>query len=526
MSQLRSISQLTLVNICGLGVTAVDSVVTAQWFGTTDPMRNYFLALTLLLMVQKLFMVGQFSDVFLPQYVKIRETQGLEKADRCFSALYNHVMLSLVFAAMAFALVAGWLSRVIAPGFLPEAQTQVMWFSLGLLPSILLLVANGHLQIIGNARGWYGRFELFGVLGNALGLVAMISVAGRVGVWAVVLSQVVTQLVMLACSLWSLTRHGYRHAWILHEPGFSAWTVSGRVGVTALYVFATQWYTLAFNAALSFLPGSLLTVYKYAESLYTKTATIFLRPVSVVFFTDASVLAHHEPEKLRARIAHGLYHYALFYAVVAGVVFPVVPNLLGAMWGGSNYSATEITETTFYISCLYLLLMVDAVGLLYRRLNIAVGGVLPQYLAMTMVQLAMVPLAPWLVDHLQYYGAPAVLAVNVVAMLLTSLAVHARSGVWYLAFFPRQTWKLAVAIVPSLFLVWLAPHWLPWLRYAGDTSLRGKLLEITKAALRGGCGLVLLCTIVFALNVEEAHGFWRWLRTNLLHRINGPKLAG
>jgi len=523
MSQLRSISRLTFINTCGVGITILDSIVTSQLFGTTVPMRNYLVAVTVLMIVQKIFMVGQFSDVFLPQYVKIRETQGLEKADRCFSALYNHIMLLVAAAGVVFVLGAWWLARLIAPGFSLEAQTQVAWFFIGLIPCVLLVVANGHLQIVGNARGWYGRFAFYGVLGNALGLVAMVATAKWAGVWSVVLSQDVTQLVMLVGSLRFLSRNGYRHAWILHESGFSIWGVTVRIGFTVIHVIATQWYVIAFTAALTYLPSSALAVYKYAESLYVKTGSLFMRPVSVVFFTDASVLAHHDPGKLRLRISHALYHYALAFAIVIGVLFPAIPNLLGALWGGANYSKDDIGQTIYYVLCLYGLLIIDAVGLIYRRLNIVIGDVLLQYLAMSAAQVVSAILAPWIVSHLQVDGVPVVQAVNIVVLLLSALVVHARRPQWQLAFFPWHTWKLVVAITPSLLMAWLVPLWLPWFRYTGDISFSGKIIELAKGSLMAGLGLGLLVGGLTILKVEEARGAWRWLSIFLQQKWNGAK---
>jgi putative peptidoglycan lipid II flippase len=525
MSQLRSISRLTFINFCTTGVTVVDSIVQAQFFGVSVPMRDYLIAITLLTTVQKLFMVGQFSDVFLPQYIKIRETEGLEKADRCFSALYNHIMLSLVVAGVVLALAAPLLARLIAPGFSPEAQHDVAWLSIGLIPTLLMVVANGHLQIIGNARGWYGRFEFYGFLGNALGLAGMVATAKLLGVWSVVLSQNLTQLVMLLCSFRYLARNGYRHAWIWSEPGFKVADVIRRVGLTVIYVGVTQWYVIAFNRALTFLPGSALAVYKYAESLYIKTGSQFMRPVSVVFFTDASVLAQRDPARLRLRLSHALYHYALMYVGVLGVLFLAVPNVLGALWGGPHYNAADIAQTTFYVCCLFALLLVDAVGLIYRRINMVVGDLVRQYMVMSVVQAGMAVAAPWIVGWLQVDGAPTMQALNVTGLALSAVVVQARHRYQHLAFFPAHTWKLLATIILPLTLAWFLPHWLPWLQYAGDYSVKGKIMEIIKGALMGGLGLGLVISAMMLLKVEEAHAAWRWLRMFLAQAWNGAKVT-
>ena len=99
MSQLRSISRLTIINIANAFVGVATSIAMAWLFGTSVRMQCYFSAVTLLAVVQKGFLVGQFSDNFLPEYVQRREVDGTEKADRCFSALYNHLIFMLVVLA-------------------------------------------------------------------------------------------------------------------------------------------------------------------------------------------------------------------------------------------------------------------------------------------------------------------------------------------------------------------------------------------------------------------------------------------
>ena len=515
MSQLHSISKLTIINIGNAVVGVAMSVAMAWLFGTTDRIGSYFVAATLLSVVQKVFFVGQFSEVFLPEYVQRREVAGGAKADRCFSALYNHLILILLVTALGAAFVLPWISGIIAPGFDADQRRQMTQLSQALLGVMILVVANGHLQIIGNARGWYGRFESYGLYGSALGLIAFIATGKMFGVWSLVLSQGVTQIVLFAGSWIYLYRQGYRHAWIWNEPDFSVWAVVGRVGYTALSIGAAQFYVLSFNAALTLLPAVVLPVYKYAETLYSRVGILFMRPVAVVFFTDAALLAHRNPAQLRARISEALYHYALMYFLVLVAVFPALNNLLGAIWGGRHYHAAEIQQTTFFVFCFLGLLIFDGAGLLYRRLNVIMGDLRRHYTVMTIVQLAMACAAPFLVQALGVAGAAWVLILNIVAQMLAGLAIVYFCRPQFLAFFPTRTWKLALAAVLPVLLAWLFPVLLPALDYAGDFSPWGKIRELTKAGILGGTGFLLGVGVAWVLGVDEARVGWGRLRGQL-----------
>jgi len=508
MSQLRSISKLTIINIGNAVIGVATSVAMAWLFGTTDRIASYFVAATLLSVVQKVFFVGQFSEVFLPEYVQRREVDGGEKADRCFSALYNHLILILLLTALGAAFVLPWIGGVIAPGFDAIQRTQMTHLSQALLAVMVLVVANGHLQIIGSARGWYGRFESYGLYGSVFGLVALVATGKICGVWSLVLSQTVTQVVLFAGSWLYLRRQGYRHAWIWNEPGFSVWSVVGRVGFTALCIGATQFYVLSFNAALTLLPPGVLPVYKYAETLYTRVGSLFMRPVAVVFFTDASLLAHHNPSKLRARIADALYHYALLYFLVLVALFPALANLLGALWGGKYYHQQEISQTTFFVFCFLALLIFDGAGLLYRRLNVIMGDLHRHYAAITIVQIVMAFAAPMIVRGLGISGAAWVLILSILAQLLAGVAIVYFRRPQFLAFFPQRTWKLVLAAFGPVLLAWLLPVIFPRLGYGGDYSFLGKLRELLKAGILGSAGLLLGVAVAWMVGVEEVRLAW------------------
>jgi putative peptidoglycan lipid II flippase len=490
MSQLRSISRLTIINIANAFVGVATSIAMAWLFGTSVRMQCYFSAVTLLAVVQKGFLVGQFSDNFLPEYVQRREVDGTEKADRCFSALYNHLIFMLVVLAAGVYFLMPWIGAMIAPGFTDDEQKLVVQLSQSFLPIMCLVVANGHLQLIGNARGWFGRFEFYGLIGSVAGLVLLVVTAKFLGIWALMVSQGITQIVLYIGSWSYLYRQGYRHAWIWSEPGFSVWAVVGRVGLSSLYVVASQAFVFAFNAALTTLPGGTLAVYKYAENLYTRMGTYFMRPVSIVFFTDAAVLANRHPLQLRARISEALYQYGLMYLGVLAVLFPALPNLLGALWGSPLYPVADIQLTVFFAWCFFGLLIVDGAGGIYRRLNIIMGDMRWVYEAMTLVQIVMAFAATYLVASWGLWGAASVLILNVVGLALAGLVIIIWRRPQFLAFFPSRTWKLVASAVFPLLAGWLLPHYLPWLRYTGKVTLHGQTLSLAQATLLGHAGKV------------------------------------
>ncbi|MBA4135861.1 MAG: hypothetical protein C0518_00935 [Opitutus sp.] len=523
MSAVSSISKLTAVNACIAVVGLATSVAMAWMFGISSEIQIFFAGSSMMTILLKFFQVGQISELFVPEYVRRQELDGDAAANRFISVLLNHIMAGLAVIGAILFLLAPVFGRWIAPGFAGAQQQQVGMVFQALLPVLGLVVVSSFLQAVANARGWYGRFESFTLVGAVLGLLCLMVTARWLGLWALVLSQVVTQGLSFLQGWAFLRDKGYRHAWIWQEKGFNPRRFAGQLKATTIYVFATQWYTFAFTAALTLLPGGALAVYKYAENLYTRTSSLFLRPVSVVFFTDASVLTHRQPTKLRERLHAALYQYAMIYAVLIAGLFPAMPNLLGALWGGARYTPAEIAQTVLFAWCLFGLLLVDGTALVYRKLNIVCDGIMVQYFAMTLVQVGSALVALPLIRSFGVWGAAGMVALNMLGFWVSSAGVlwWRRKELW--AFFPARTWKLVPAVVGSLAVTVLVAKWLPVLAYAGSVSLPGKIVEFGKASFLGLVGLLVAVGLAGLLGVPglgRAEIYQRWHR--LRNRVFKP----
>jgi peptidoglycan biosynthesis protein MviN/MurJ (putative lipid II flippase) len=147
-----------------------------------------------------------------------------------------------------------------------------------------LQVAAGIQQMLGNAEKWFGKFEVPVLIGSIIGLIIIILGHTTLGIWCLVLSQWSMQLFALFGRAWQLRKKDFHHAWILRHPGFRPHTVFVQLGHTLAYILATQTFAIRFKALLTLLPAGSLSVYGYAETVYARTSSLFLRPVSTVFF--------------------------------------------------------------------------------------------------------------------------------------------------------------------------------------------------------------------------------------------------
>jgi putative peptidoglycan lipid II flippase len=497
----RSISTLTIIN-AGLAVVGLATSVAMAWlFGTSSSIQIFFAASSLTTILVKLFQVGQISDMFLPEFVRQRELHGDSIADRCFSVLLNHVLVGVAALSCILLLCAPILASWIAPGFTKVQQGQVAIVFQMLMPTLGFIVLSGFFQAMANARGWYGRFEAYTLWGAIAGLIVLVATARWLGLWSLVLSQLITQGLSFIQRWKCLKTQGYRHAWRWREPGFDLRRIATQLYATTLYVLTMQWYTFAFTAALTLLPGEALAVYKYAESLYIRTSSLFMRPVSVVFFTDAATLAHRDPANLRNRLRAALYQYAVIYSILAVALFPALPNLLSALWGGAHYNIYQIGQTVDYAWCLFGLLLVEGSGLVYRKLNFVCGDMRHQYIAMSLVQVISAIIAAPLILRLGTRGAAGMLALNAVGFWLcgAGLLWYRRRSLW--AFFPKPTLKVLLSAAGSLAVTLSLSHWLQMFAYGGSFSAVGRLRDLYLTGVLAAIGVAIAITCARFLGV-------------------------
>lgn len=88
-----------------------------------------------------------------------------------------------------------------------------------------------------------------------------------IGVWCMVASMWVAQIVSLAGRVSVIHRAGYVHRLVLRHKRLSLKRILGQLSATSIYVIATQLYLFSFTAALTALPSGGFACFKYAEAL-------------------------------------------------------------------------------------------------------------------------------------------------------------------------------------------------------------------------------------------------------------------
>lgn len=258
--------------------------------------------------------------------------------------------------------------------------------------------------MLGNAERWFGRFEIPVLIGSILSLFLIIMGHATLGIWCLVISQWCMQIIALLGRAWQLRQKDFHHAWILHQPGFKPQAVFAQLGHTLVYILATQTFAIRFKALLTLLPPGSLSVYGYAETVYARTSSLFLRPVSTVFFTHVAEALAQGGREVKELIHRALNQYLTAYFVLMCVIGPSIVHFIAGLWGGPRFNQESINQTAAILSVFFVAQIFQAQAMVNRKLNIALGKINYQYWSNTLVQASMIFIAPYLIMNWGIWG--------------------------------------------------------------------------------------------------------------------------
>ncbi len=457
MTRRRSIGGLAFVNAAIATVSVVTTTVIGWLFGTSRSVEIYFAAASLMTLLFKLFQSGQLSELFLPEYLRLKSSRGVGEAQLAFAVVFNWmVLLSCVGAVMLY-LMAPMLVQWLAPGFDSGEQEQVVRYFLWMVPLIPIQLANALVQMLGNADKLYGKFEMW-ILAGSVGSLLMICLGHHhLGAGTLVASLWIGQLLPLAGRFVVLQRGGYRHRCSLACDLVDLSSLLRQLCFTAFYVAATQWFLFMFTAALTRLPPGTFACFKYAELLYLRTSSLFIRPVSTVFFTDVAEAWHTRRNQVTTVLRQALNDVVVGYLLIVAILGSASVHVFAFLWGGPRFPAEAIQLTAWVLLAFYVVLVFEVTTSVVRKVTMVAGKMVPLYLLTTVVQLAMAGIAPWLVDRWALLGAVIAVIVGAVLLCTANLVMLRRCMAVSAEAFPVRRILLGSGIVAgvALFVRWI-----------------------------------------------------------------------
>jgi putative peptidoglycan lipid II flippase len=303
-------------------IALVKDLVVAAQFGTSDALDAFLIALVLPSFAA-VVIAESLSPAFIPTYIKVREHQGREAAQRLFSSVIVWSSVGLIAFSALLALSAPYTLPIVASGFSPEklALTRSLFYIL--LPTLVL---SGLATIWSAVLNAGERFALAAItpIMTPLMMIVFLLLTGRVwGIYSLVGGSLSGLILQGALLVWGLRRQG-----LSLTPRWYGWEAATRQ-VSSQYApmiagsFMVSSTTLVDQSMAAMLGSGSVSALNYGIKMVTAITSIGTVALST------AVLPHFS-RMVAVRDWDGIGHTMRTYARL--ILLVTVPITLGLVY--------------------------------------------------------------------------------------------------------------------------------------------------------------------------------------------------
>lgn len=428
-SGLRSIVTLSLIKLVSSLLGLVYSVLQVRYFGADGSMDAFFVAVTGVYVLISIVQSGQLSEVYLPEYVKLKSNASLIDAHILFSVLINRVLLFTSLLSILAYVGAPLVIGILGVGL--ESSDQSLAIEIFRVSAVLLVFAvfSAFVNTTLLAEQIFGRAEVTGLINSAVSLILILSFHQTFGVWILVYALLIGKIVELATGILFLRKAKVRYSFVFNIKDYDLSKFLNVLLVTSGYVGSTQLYTAVLTASASLLAPGTLSLFNYVKQLSIKAAGIIFNPVNTVFFSKFSSKVADSKANLSSYFAKPLLALGIIsITILISVVF-LGNELLLLLWSEKALSQGEYNFAYWLLVLNFLGICFSSVGGIFRKGAISLGNAKLLYGRWIMVQLFSALYAFVVIRVLGVYGLATILPVNMVLMSLVSTSTALSSGI-------------------------------------------------------------------------------------------------
>lgn len=417
--QKKSVAFLGILSGLSTALGLVFSIVLAQCYGVSRDVEIYFASTSLFFVIASLTQTGAITEIALPVYHQHIQEFGKKEAVKLYCQILNWMGLAALIVALGSAIFSGIIIQTFIPGFSVEDREKAQLFFLLISPLFLIEILKSILSTFLNAEKVFGRTELTNTISQLGNILFIIFFHKKLGAFAAMMGLWFGQVLSFGYALYLAFKNGFRYHFTWLDRRFSIWDLLAKIKNTFAYVLATQFYIIGLNAALSLLPTGHYGVFKYASLIFSKTQGLLLHPVTTVFFSQFSKAFAHGAKNIGHLIVQGnritiLSSIAIF-SLVFGAGFPA----FCWVWLNDKFDLVSIQLAYRLLLLHYILLFFNGLGLIYRKVNMALGWVRGLYLSFTLVNVVFGFLMWWApASWFNLYSMAGISIINQIVMAL------------------------------------------------------------------------------------------------------------
>jgi putative peptidoglycan lipid II flippase len=386
---IKIVGGLTALKLAGAIVGICYMILQVRYFGTAHEVEIFFAAQSVVYVIISLTQSGQLTEVYLPEYLKLKNNYSHEAAYRSYSVLTNRLSVFILLLVLLAFLMAPYLMEMFIPGFSSESRQDATLFFRAFLPLILLQIHVGFLTTVLNAERIFGRAEAAALVNHFFSITVLFCFYDSLGIWTLLLSSYIGLLIQVIVLGYYAQRLGIKYYFIWRSQEFQHRKFFGTIFYTFTYTVSTQILNWAIVASTSFLPQGVFAIFKYVEKLVPKVISILIDPFTVVYFTKIANEILNSPQKrqFRTRVV-ALQEYSLLFGLLIFTLSVASgKEILSLIWGGEKVSSDDVSVGYSILIAFFLALAFQMFYAINRKLSVVLGLAKYNYSYQSFVQL-------------------------------------------------------------------------------------------------------------------------------------------
>ncbi|MDM9631145.1 murein biosynthesis integral membrane protein MurJ [Robiginitalea aurantiaca] len=450
ISSIKAVGKLTVLKLFGAIFGLVYSVLQVRYFGANGSVDAYFVATSALYLVSSLTQGGQLAEVFLPEYIKEKERNGIESSSKLLSAVLNRVTLFLIFILLLLYFGAYWVISIMGPGLVNNNQELATSLFQASLILILFNIIASFINTTLNAEQVYGRAEVTALVNSIISVGLILVYHNKFGIWILIYALLIGKIVEFLLGLYYLNKIGFRYKLVYNTNEFDLNKFFKVLFTTSGYVGATQLFNVILTAMASLMPEGILSIFSYTRQLSSRARSIILTPINTVFFSKFSKKVAQGESNLASYLRAPLLFLGLVGILQICLAVVIGKSVLQILWKND-----QLTEPEFQTA--YIMLILNTIGIafimmsaLFRKSAVALGGAKKLYFFWTLSQLASAIFSFFAVKMFGVWGLSFIPLFNMIVLSIVSVIMAKKQGVYWGNIFPlkkNRTWKKLLFIL-------------------------------------------------------------------------------
>ncbi len=423
------IGKLVSLRILSAVLGLVYAALQVRILGASAEMDAYFIATTGLFVITSLTQSGQLAEVFLPEYIRLKQEKGQRSAFRLFSAMINRMMTFSLLIFLILFLLAPILMKLLGSGLRPELEETAAHIFRASICLVFFILTGSFTNTVLNAEKIYGRVELNSLLNGIISIGLLIAIGKEIGAWVLLISLLAGKIVEFCISFLLLYRIGYRHQWCWSTIDFNFKRLFIVLIPTSGYVAATQFYIFTMTHFASFLPEGIFSLFKYVGQIGQKTSSMIIDPLSSVFFSEFAHKIKETGDSLNNFIQKPLIFIliiswsSLLACMLTGL------ELLQVLWSEKSLTTEQFSYCELALILSFAAYAIGNPAQLFRKAAISLGGAQRLYAGWIVTQIISAVLAGISISEFGQQGLLWIPVINMALMAIISMVTAHRKGI-------------------------------------------------------------------------------------------------